>query len=116
MNLETATLEELELEPENALELIALNNDKKFNLTKLAEELFELGEVVTKMVNKGEEKAPGNEKFIEEAGDVMLRITMAGISRMGSLELFGELVGKRIEDKMNSLFQNVVAGKYPNFI
>lgn len=116
MNLETATFEEMELESEKAIELISLRNDPKFNLTKLAEELFELGEVITKMVNKGSDKAPTNEKFIEEAGDVVLRLLMAGISRMGSFDLFNELVEKRIEQKITSLLENVVAGKYPNSI
>ena len=116
MNLKTATFEEMELDSETAIELIALRNDPKFNLTKLAEELFELGEVVTKMVNKGPDKAPTNEKFIEEAGDVILRLLMAGISRMGSAELFGSAVELRMDEKMHSLFENVVAGKYPNSI
>lgn len=65
------------IKAELILKKLVETNEELYNWQKLAEELFELGEVVMKTITKnGTEKQPPMEKVIEETGDVILRISI----------------------------------------
>ena len=62
---------------EKILKELVNTNQEMYNWQKLAEELFELGEIVMKRINKDKtHKEPPIEKIIEEMGDVVLRINI----------------------------------------
>jgi len=91
---------ELVMTSNEVIQALAETNDEMYNWNKLSEELFELGEVAMKMSNKnGTEKQPPMEKFIEEAGDVMLRIAV-----LGEKYHVGKDIMQRIEDKTEGKF------------
>jgi NTP pyrophosphatase (non-canonical NTP hydrolase) len=83
-------------------------NKKKFNLTKLAEELTELNELCLKHVNKHKEFRPTKDKFIEEIGDVILRMYILS-ERFGITE---EEIKERIKFKANKFLQYIKEDKY----
>lgn len=88
MTLETVTNEIVEkLEP-------------KFCLTKLTEELLELGEICMKMVNKKPDKAPPMSSLIEEMGDVQVRMNILSI-KLGICNL----VNDRVTSKTYKILQ-----------
>lgn len=86
---------------------IAKKNNKKFNFTKLAEELFELGELCMKSVNKQPQHRPSKEKLAEELGDVLIRAEM-----LIEAEDLNELVNARLEYKEGKIIEYYVSGKY----
>lgn len=86
---------------------IIKNNSPKYNYSKLCEELFELGEVCSKMINKKSEAAPSKEKLIEELGDVYLRIYI-----ICKQENIIEKVDERINAKLEQLNKYISEGKY----
>ena len=114
MTLETLTLEDALEEQEDFLKLIAKGNLESFNYTKLAEELAELSEVVLKMNNKGVDKRPNKQLFIEEAGDVMIRIFIAGFMLFPEEEELPTKLQERMDFKVGRMVQNVIAKKYLN--
>ena len=80
------------------IELVASEKDLSYCYLKTAEELFELGEILLKMVTKpngSEERIP---HLIEECGDVILNIKI-----LASKLYIEDEVKKRIEDKLNTL-------------
>ena len=84
---------------EDVIQYLAQTNDELYNWNKLSEELFELGEVAMKMSNKnGTEKQPPMEKFIEEAGDVVLRIDLLG-KKYGVLDDIMDRINDKLENK-----------------
>lgn len=83
------------------------NNSLEYNWKKLAEELFELGEVAMKMINKKPDSQPKLEKFVEEAGDVVLRIDL--LSRVYKCQ---DLVEERMLLKAEKLAEYIHEGKY----
>lgn len=82
----------------NKIELVATERDLSYCYLKTAEELFELGEILIKMVTKpqgSEERIP---HLIEECGDVIMNLKIL----TSKLKIEDE-VKKRIEDKLNTL-------------
>lgn len=78
------------------LKLLVSTNESSYNWQKLAEELFELGEVVMKKINKnGTEKEPSFDKIVEEIGDVLLRIDI-----LCDKYNLSEIVKERISNKL----------------
>lgn len=69
-----------EITTENTLKdviiFISKSNDPKYNLTKAAEELIELADVILKTANKKVEDRPPKQDIIDEIGDVSLRVLM----------------------------------------
>lgn len=55
-------------------------NARKYNLTKLAEELNELSDVCLKLHNKKPDRHPTKQELIDEIGDVKARIKMLMVS------------------------------------
>lgn len=82
-------------------------NDAKYNVSKLSEELFELGEVCMKMLNKKPDKQPPIEKLIEELGDVILRCKVVSVQFN-----ITDQVNERALDKANQLNNYIQQGKY----
>lgn len=122
MNSENPPFEVSEL-----LSFFSTYNDRKFNLTKLAEELSELSEVTLKMVNKSEKYQPDPKLFIEESGDTFLRMIIAGYMMFPEKEAeinldineqtdFVALMCKRMEKKLKNMIVAFQQGKYKNGI
>lgn len=80
------------------IELVASERDLSYCYLKTAEELFELGEILIKMVTKpqgSEERIP---HLIEECGDVIMNIKI-----LASKLQIGDDIKKRVSDKLNTL-------------
>lgn len=79
-------------------------NQPLYNWSKLSEELFELGEVVMKKINKdGTPKEPSIDKFIEETGDVLLRLDILATK----LDI-KDKISDRIVNKLNTQFAGYI--------
>lgn len=86
---------------------IAEYNTKQYNYSKLCEELFELGEVCMKTINKKQKSQPPIEKIIEEVGDVIVRIRV-----LCQVEgIFGP-VSNRIGEKLNQIQKSIDKQQY----
>jgi len=80
------------------IEIVASERNLSFCYQKVAEELFELGEIVMKQINKpngSEERIP---RLIEECGDVILNIKI-----LTSKLYIEDEVKKRVESKLDTL-------------
>jgi NTP pyrophosphatase (non-canonical NTP hydrolase) len=80
------------------IEIVAKERSLEYCYLKLAEELFELGEILIKQVTKpngSEERIP---HLIEELGDVMLNIKI-----LASKLYIENEVKKRVEKKLETL-------------
>jgi NTP pyrophosphatase (non-canonical NTP hydrolase) len=97
------------MENNNIIAALARTNSREYNYLKAAEELNELAEVLLKKVTKkGGVKEPSDKSVIEEIGDVEIRVAILK-------ELFdptGELVEKRIVDKVIKYEEYLEQGKY----
>jgi len=89
-------------------EYLARTNKKKFNFSKLAEELTELNEICLKYINKKKEFKPTKEKFIEEIGDVRIRL---GILEQ-ALGINVLDISNRIIFKANKFLEYIKEDKY----
>ena len=58
------------------------------HIMKVLEEMHELGEVLTKYLNKQPEYRPKKEKIIEESGDLLYRMTLM-IKKLGIEDEYG---------------------------
>lgn len=92
---------------QETIKLLARSNKPNYNLVKLSEELFELGEVVMKLNNKSLANQPPIAKLIEELGDVKLRIEILSIS----LNIKPE-VKQRVKKKCTELREYYDQDKY----
>lgn len=98
---------------EMMIDFLAKNNERQYNWSKLAEECLELGEVAIKMAHKeGSGKSPTMDHFIEEAGDVILRLDV--IFRVLNIprDMAEVLIDKRIQEKIAKF--ETYKGKYKN--
>ena len=80
------------------INIVASERDLSYCYLKTAEELFELGEILIKMVTKpqgSEERIP---HLIEECGDVIMNIKI-----LASKLQIGDDIKKRVSDKLNTL-------------
>ena len=80
------------------INIVASERDLSYCYLKTAEELFELGEILIKMVTKpngSEERIP---HLIEECGDVILNIKI-----LTSKLYIEDEVKKRVENKLDTL-------------
>lgn len=80
------------------INIVASERDLSYCYLKTAEELFELGEILIKMVTKptgSEERIP---HLIEECGDVILNLKI-----LTSKLYIEDEVKKRVEDKLKTL-------------
>jgi NTP pyrophosphatase (non-canonical NTP hydrolase) len=94
--------------PDEIKTFLVKTNEESYNWQKLAEELFELGEVVMKKINKqGTPKEPSMEKIIEEMGDVLLRINI--LEEKHDLEFH---LMDRIDEKLLKLGEYINKNKY----
>lgn len=80
------------------IEIVASERELLFCYQKVAEELFELGEVVMKQVTKPETSDDRIKHLIEECGDVILNVKI-----LASKLYLEKQVKKRIENKLNTL-------------
>ena len=80
------------------IELVASERDLSFCYLKVAEELFELGELVLKQVTKPNGSEERISHLIEECGDVILKIKI-----LTSKLYIEDEVKKRVENKLESL-------------
>ena len=80
------------------INIVASERDLSYCYLKTAEELFELGEILLKMVtkpNRSEERIP---HLIEECGDVIMNIKI-----LASKLYIEDEVKKRVEVKLSTL-------------
>ena len=80
------------------INIVASERDLSYCYLKTAEELFELGEILLKMVTKpngSEERIP---HLIEECGDVIMNIKI-----LASKLQIGDDIKKRVEKKLETL-------------
>ena len=80
------------------INIVASERDLSYCYLKTAEELFELGEILLKMVTKpngSEERIP---HLIEEAGDVIMNIKI-----LASKLKIENKIKERVENKLESL-------------
>lgn len=96
------------LDQDKLLQILLKENDPKFNITKLCEEMTELQELLLKTINKKPEKAPSKQSIVDEMGDMMLRLLVV-IEQLGVTD---EEMGNRIEQKMEKLIKYYNEGKY----
>jgi len=83
---------------EDKIELVASERDLTFCYQKVAEEMFELGEIIMKQITKpngSDERIP---HLIEECGDVILNVKI-----LTSKLYIEDEVKKRISDKLETL-------------
>ena len=80
------------------IELVASERDLSYCYLKTAEELFELGEILIKMVTKPNGSDGRIPHLIEECGDVILNIKI-----LASKLYIEDEVKKRIENKLDTL-------------
>ena len=80
------------------INIVSSERNLSYCYLKTAEELFELGEILIKMVTKpqgSEERIP---HLIEECGDVIMNIKI-----LASKLQIGDDIKKRVSDKLNTL-------------
>lgn len=99
------------LSKEQVINHLVENNDATYNISKLEEELVELLEVLVKHRNKVERYKPPIDKFIEEIGDVEVRMEI--VKRMLQIT---EGVETRKTYKLGRLGGSITLGKYGNKI
>ena len=80
------------------INIVASERDLSYCYLKTAEELFELGEILIKMVTKPNGSEERILHLIEECGDVMLNIKI-----LASKLYIEDEVKKRIESKLQTL-------------
>ena len=80
------------------INMVASERDLSFCYLKTAEELFELGEILIKMVTKPNGSDGRIPHLIEECGDVILNIKI-----LTSKLYIEDEVKKRVEDKLKLL-------------
>ena len=80
------------------INIVASERDLSYCYLKTAEELFELGEILIKMVTKPNGSDGRIPHLIEECGDVILNIKI-----LASKLYIEDEVNKRVEDKLNTL-------------
>ena len=80
------------------INIVASERDLSFCYLKTAEELFELGEILIKMVTKPNGSDDRIPHLIEECGDVMLNIKI-----LASKLYIEDEVKKRVESKLDTL-------------
>ena len=80
------------------INIVASERDLSYCYLKTAEELFELGEILIKMVTKPQGNEDRIPHLIEEAGDVILNVKI-----LASKLYIEDEVEKRVEDKLNTL-------------
>ena len=80
------------------INIVASERDLSYCYLKTAEELFELGEILIKMVTKPNGSDDRIPHLIEECGDVMLNIKI-----LASKLYIEDEVKKRVESKLNTL-------------
>jgi len=83
-------------------------NRKKYNLSKLAEELNELSDVCLKIHNKKIDMQPPKQALIDEIGDVKARIKMLMIS----FDIKNSDIRKRHLHKANKYLGYIKKNKY----
>ena len=83
---------------QDKIEMVAGKRSLSFCYQKVAEELFELGEIVMKQINKPNGVDDRIPHLIEECGDVVLNIKI-----LTSKLYIEDEVKKRIEDKLQTL-------------
>lgn len=94
------------------IKLIATTNNRKYNLTKLAEELNELSTVILQTANKNKEIDFTH--IIEEIGDVHYRLEIALATIFVNKEITEKKIVKRYYFKLKSSIKNLITGKYLN--
>ena len=80
------------------INIVASERDLSYCYLKTAEELFELGEILIKMVTKPNGSDGRIPHLIEECGDVILNIKI-----LTSKLYIEDEVKKRVSDKLNTL-------------
>ena len=80
------------------INMVASERDLSFCYLKTAEELFELGEILIKMVTKPQGSDDRIPHLIEECGDVILNIKI-----LASKLYIEDEVKKRVESKLETL-------------
>ena len=80
------------------INIVASERNLSYCYLKTAEELFELGEILIKMVTKPQGNEDRIPHLIEEAGDVILNVKI-----LASKLYIEDEVEKRVEDKLNTL-------------
>lgn len=112
---ELVSIDKISLDGDNMDKLttyLAKSNLRLFNHSKLAEELFELGEVVTKIGNKAKERQPSVDKVIEEMGDVVFRVGIFLKTNDIDVNDFADRVENRIIEKANLCLNALKKDKY----
>ena len=80
------------------INIVASERDLSYCYLKTAEELFELGEILIKMVTKPNGSDDRIPHLIEECGDVIMNIKI-----LASKLYIEDEVKKRVNDKLNTL-------------
>ena len=80
------------------INIVASERDLSYCYLKVAEELFELGEILLKQVTKPDGSDDRIPHLIEECGDVILNIKI-----LASKLYIEDEVKKRVSDKLNTL-------------
>ena len=80
------------------INIVASERDLSYCYLKTAEELFELGEILIKMVTKPNGSDDRIPHLIEECGDVIMNIKI-----LTSKLYIEDEVKKRVSDKLNTL-------------
>lgn len=88
--------------------LLSIANGRKYNLRKLSEELNELAAVCLKLSNKKGDNEPTRKEFIDELGDVKIRLSIVASSE----NVLRSEIDNRILYKANKYIEYASSGKY----
>lgn len=95
--------------PENVIDYLVTTNNDNYNYLKLIEELFELGDVITKTITKKDTvKQPPLKDLIGEMGDVVLRIAIL----CKTLNVEKEVISYVVDKLTNKFAGYIKEGKY----
>lgn len=96
------------------VDYLAENNRKEYNIGKVNEEIFEVGEAFNKYLNKAPDFKPKIETIFEEFGDLLFRLRIWAVQEFGKEqadELFEHSV-VHVEKKERKFAKHIVDGKY----
>jgi len=100
---------------EKMIELMAKYNTSSFTLSKFNEELFELGEVVNKYINKSEIYRPPLDDIKMEFGDVLFRFVGFLYMILGHKEAVNKFLNEafdHVETKAEKCYRYLVEKRF----
>ena len=100
---------------EEVITYLAENNRKEYNIGKVNEELFEIGEAFNKYLNKHPDYKPDPLDIFKEVGDLLFRLTIWSEQEFGKEQSYKYIDQGMIDHpelKAKRFVQHIIKGKY----